>query len=290
MQDYGSITTRAMLARVTIRSWGGRALDRKVTEEVAEQHGVSTNAGRYNKQLVPKARLEPIAKAAGALRMYHYEHTLPWMDDGGRILPAAAFETYRAGMLGLKDGFDSAVEKFLADWPAIMEEAKAELGSLFRPGDYPTDPGSLFGVRLGTMPMPSADDFRVSLGDQDVTAIKRQIEEDAQAALKAAVADTVGRIRTVVGAMSERLRAYRVNPDTGKQEGVFRDSLVGNVRDLVAILPALNLTNDPVIARAISEMSTLCAYEAEELRTHPGKRSETLAAADAILAGMEGYL
>lgn len=290
MHDYGSITTRAMLARVTIRSWGGRALDRKVTEEVAEQHGVSTEAGRYNKQLVPKARLEGIVKASGAIRQYHYEHTLPWADDGARVLPAAMFETYREGMFARKDVFDAAVADFCAAWPEIMEEAKRELGSLFRPGDYPSDPAALFGVRLGTMPMPDATDFRVSLGDADVSAIKRQIEEDTTAALQAAVADTIGRIRGVVGAMSERLRAYRVNPETGKQEGVFRDSLVGNVRDLVMILPGLNLTADPAIARACEEMRVLCAYEADELRTHPGKRADTLAAADSILASLEGYV
>ena len=68
---------RAMLVELTIRQWTARKHDRKVSREVDQGHGAQ-NAGRFNKQLIAKDALEKIAKKAGAIREFHYAHTLPW--------------------------------------------------------------------------------------------------------------------------------------------------------------------------------------------------------------------
>ena len=51
------ITERAMLAAVHISIWTAIKHDRKVSREVAEQHGAYAGAGRYNKQLLREAEL-----------------------------------------------------------------------------------------------------------------------------------------------------------------------------------------------------------------------------------------
>jgi hypothetical protein len=48
------ITEKAMLAAVHIRVWTAVKHDRKVSREVADQHGVHQGAGRYNKQLLSR--------------------------------------------------------------------------------------------------------------------------------------------------------------------------------------------------------------------------------------------
>ena len=48
------ITERAMLAAVHISIWTAVKHDRKVSREVAEQHGAHAGAGRYNKKLCAK--------------------------------------------------------------------------------------------------------------------------------------------------------------------------------------------------------------------------------------------
>jgi len=76
------ITERAMLAAVHISIWTAIKHDRKVSREVAEQHGAYAGAGRYNKQLLREAeRLESLRSLSGQIRQYFYKITLPWSDE-----------------------------------------------------------------------------------------------------------------------------------------------------------------------------------------------------------------
>src|SRR5258708_20349767 len=86
-----SLSSRAMLCSLSISMWSARIHDRAISEEIATLHRASANAGRYNKLLLPKTALEEIQKIAQEARQEHYFMTLPWGDDGYRVLPAAAY-------------------------------------------------------------------------------------------------------------------------------------------------------------------------------------------------------
>lgn len=285
------VAARAMLVKLTINAWSGQKLDKTITAEVARQHDVSTDSGKYTKALVEKTSFEPITKATGAMRTYHYANTLPWMDDGARILPSANYFSYREEMARLKDIRDRAVQDFVDAYPRIINAAEIRLNGMFRRSDFPSDVGRLFGSRLGFLPFPDDQDFRVELVDGQADRLRASIAEDVAQASKAAVADCWNRIADVVGSMSERLGAYRINPTTDKVEGNFRSTLVTNIEELADLLPKLNFTNDPALDRVAAELKAkLCQYDADTLKGHESKRVETLAAADAILASMGGYL
>ena len=68
--------------------------------------------------------------------------------------------------------------------------------------------------------------------------------------------------------MAERLKAYKPAVRKGDTtEGQFRDSLVENVRSLVGLLPAFNLTGDDLLADITARMERdLCSLDASELR------------------------
>jgi hypothetical protein len=83
------ITERAMLAAIHISIWTAVKHDRKVSHEVANQHGAPVSAGRYNKQLLRGAgKLDELRTLAGQIRQHFYKITLPWSDEGYRLLPA----------------------------------------------------------------------------------------------------------------------------------------------------------------------------------------------------------
>jgi len=50
------ITERAMLAAVHISFWTAIKHDRKISRDIADQHGAHQGAGRYNKQLLTNSR------------------------------------------------------------------------------------------------------------------------------------------------------------------------------------------------------------------------------------------
>jgi hypothetical protein len=73
-------------------------------------------------------------------------------------------------------------------------------------------------------------------------------------------------------------------------DAIFRDSLIGNVRELVDLLPALNLTGDPALTSAVSEVKNkLADLDPQALRDHEVDRAAAALAADEIARKMAGY-
>ena len=100
-----SLKDKAMLINLSISAWTNSQQDKKAAAQIESQHGAH-DAGRYNKTLVDKAHLAPLTKYAAAVRAYHYKMTLPWMDNGARLLPAAVAMEYFAKIREFKQGYE----------------------------------------------------------------------------------------------------------------------------------------------------------------------------------------
>lgn len=269
-----------MLATLNISQWTNRKHDKNVSAEVEIQHGAGADAGRYNKQLIDKAALEPIAKVASACRIYHYKVTLPWGDNGDRLLPGALFVEYTDQVRKYKGEFDIRVREFVAAYPTLVMAARNRLGSMYVSSDYPLahEIGDAFAINTAFSPVASAGDFRVELNEEYVSAIKREITDRTAMLQKDAVKNCWERVRTVVANIHERLS------DKDKK---FKDTLIENARELIEILPALNITNDPELTKLEADMKALL-LPPERLRTDQRLRSDTAAKAADILARMTG--
>ncbi len=93
------IQERALLAAVHISIWTAVKHDRGVSRDVAERNGAPMSAGRYNKQLLRGAdKLDELRTLASQVRQYFYKITLPWTDEGYRLLPANLYFDLTARM------------------------------------------------------------------------------------------------------------------------------------------------------------------------------------------------
>ncbi len=217
------ITERAMLAAVHISIWTAIKHDRKVSRDVAQQHGAHEGAGRYNKQLLGKAeRLELLRSLSGQIRQYFYKITLPWSDEGFRLLPAHFYFELITKMREFEQSFTQQVEEFLAVYPCYIEQVRPALNGLFREEDYPSAEKlrSKFGVRVEVLPIPSGEDFRVTLSEEEQARVAREIDENVRQSLKRGTEDLWVRLKDVVSHMVERLK---------EPESRFHASLVTNV-------------------------------------------------------------
>lgn len=288
------LANRAMLASVRISVWTARKVDKKVTAETNAANYASADAGRYNKALLAKDALAAVTTAASAARLAHYSLTLPWMDDGSRILPAAAYDKYSADMRTIRLQFETAVSDFVSNYSNYVADARRRLGDMYNADEYP-EPAHIeakFKFETRILPMPDATDFRVDLGDAVAAQIRADITRDTFAALETAQRDVWQRIAGVVGHMVERLQEYKPATRKGdKVTGIFRDSLVENVRELVEILPALNLTADPYLTEITARLAAeLCTHDADTLRESDHIRETTAASAARILADVSDFL
>jgi hypothetical protein len=288
----GSITERGMLVCLTVHKWTARKHDREVTDKVTQEHGADRDSGHFNKSLVPKGVMKPIDTISSRLRAHHYENTLPWSDQGYRILPAKNYFHYIQGHNALRDEFDAAVRDFKAQYVECVAAAQRSLGGLFRRKDYPTlaEIGDKFDIDLSVMALPTGADFRVELDDELRTRLAREIEERTHAALAAATRDIWQRLYDGVEDLRDRLKRYQVDAN-GKVEQTFRDSAVLNLQELVRLLPRLNMMGDADLdAMARRLETTLCAEDPEQLRRDQRRREAATHEADAILAAMAGYV
>ena len=279
------ITERAMLAAVHISIWTAVKHDRKVSRDVADQHGAHQGAGRYNKQLLRGAdKLDELRTLAGQIRQYFYKITLPWSDEGFRLLPSNFYFDLMARMREFEAGFEQGVESFLGVYPQYIEQVRPELNGLFREEDYPA-PEKLrkkFGVKLEVLPIPSGADFRVQMSAEEQARVSREIDANVRESLMRGTEDLWKRLREVVAHMVDRLN---------EPESRFHGSLVTNVLDLVEILPRLNVNGDADLNRFADQVKErLCNYSAQDLKKHDLLRVTTAADAANIVAEMDGLL
>jgi hypothetical protein len=285
-----SLSSRAMLCSLSISMWSARKHDPQASEEIAQRHGAQADAGRYHKVLLPKEALAEIHKIVSEARQEHYFMTLPWDDNGYRVLPAAAYMEHTEKMRTLSNRFTPAVEALAQQFGQLVEEAKRRLGGLFRPGDYPApdELRSKFSFETKVMPLPDAGDFRVALGDEEKERIKRQITAAVAASLQVASRELWQRLYEAVSHLAERLQAYKVT-----EQGVehpFRDSVVTNLVKLVEVLPKLNVTGDPELERLAAQVRASLLVDPQELRKSESVRTETANAATAVAKRMAAYM
>lgn len=278
-----TVASVAMLGAVRIKMWSGRKLDRSVTDQVNRDHGAAADAGRYNKALVSRDALAELVTIANLARKEHYARTLPWHDDGSRILPAVGYLKFVEAMRELRIRFEAATDEFASGYDDFVSDAKARLNGMFNAADYPTaaDIRRRFGFDVVILPMPEASDFRVDVGDAEADRIRADIQARTNAAIRDAMADVFGRVCEAVGHMAEKLADNR---DGGKA-AIFRDTLVDNVRELVALLPGLNVTADAALTALADRMAReLLRFDATALRDDPAARADVAKAAASIHA------
>jgi hypothetical protein len=283
-QKVPSLAERAMLVDLSIGVWEGRRKDKAVTNEVILREKSDQDAGSWWTYTIPHSAVLPMLTAANRGRAVQASLTLPWTNDGARILPAKAFMDYTEAMRKCRADFDKAVSDFIEAYPSILEKAPERLGKLLKEEWYPKpeDLRAKFSFDIRFYPLPTAGDFRVDLGAEATAEIKEQIEEQSKAAFDAAMSELWTRLHTCVSKIAQRL---------GDPDAKFRDSLIENTVELCDLLPKLNVTGskelDDMRRQVIAELTK---QEPEVLRKNKSVRNDTAAKAAKILEQMSGYM
>lgn len=269
-----SLKEKVMIVNLTISQWGARKYDRAATKEVEDAHQAK-EAGRFNKVLMTSDTLNKISKAGSKIRLYHYENTLPWGDNGDRILPTEKYFEYITQIGTMKMEFSMLCDQFIAEYEMEKSASMSRLNSLYKESDYP-QPHTIrakFDILIGFMPIAEGNDLRVNMSDEIVNAIKSQITRELESRISNATEDMLERLREAVKHMATTL----VDKDK-----VFRDTLVYNIQGLVENLPCMNFNNDQRVVDAVSFCAGLIV-DPDTLRTNRRFRLEIAAKAQQIL-------
>ena len=282
-----SLSDVAMLVDLTIRQWNAGRTDSQATEAVANTFNTDRRSGHYYKRLLQSEYLTNIRRISNQAYLAHTKRTLPWLDNGHRILSSKGYFDYMEAMSGFTDEFNRAVDLFVDHYTDLIDEDRRRQRSLFKIEDYPriTEIRDKFALEISIFPLPSSGDFRVEIDPSEIARIQRSMDEQLNAMTRNATQDLVNRIVTAVTHMHDRMEAY-----TGTREGSFRDSLVDNMRELADLVPTLNITNDPILEEIARRMHDLVTYDPDTLRKNSSARSTVADTADDILAKMKQFI
>ena len=283
------IARAAMLVTLNIKTYSGRRKDKDTQEEVVASKGAGSKqaASVYKSLFAGSVTAQAIKAVEGKARREHYRLTLPWDDNGARVLPTVRLQEYMQVMRGLEAEFNQAVEEFIAGYDNLVRKAAFELGALFRREEYPSA-SSLrrkYQFDYDTAPLPTAGDFRVDVESDIQKHLVSQYEARMNDRLRSATQDLWERTYDTLKRLVERLDAAHIGD---KKRVVIYDSLLGQAKDLTVLLKDLNVTGDDKLEHARQMLSdAIEGMTTDDLRESPIARQEVADKAKATLKAFD---
>lgn len=279
-----SIANECMIANLQIGIWMGYRLDKSASLMLTERAHAAQDAARVNKHLVPKEALKPVVSAANAVRTHFYDKTLPWKDNGDRVLTRKMYTTFIQRHEELVRGFNDTVEHFLSkDYGVARERAAFRMGELFDADDYPSvfELQRRFYVNLDIDSVTEAGDFRVQMDQTHLAEVRKNIERATHERLGRAMNDVWQRLAETLGHFADKMSS----------DEIFRDSTVRNLEEIVELLPDLNILNDANLEKIRQDIaSSLVGYHPKDLRKSPEVRTVAATEAKRIMDNMRGFM
>jgi len=267
-----TLQSSAMILRLSISMYTGRKADKKTREEVVADKGAGAKsaASVYKSLFAGDADLDAINTFQAKARRDVAFMTVPWTDNGDRLVSTRNYFDVADRLSTLRGEFDALVDRFVANYATKVSNAAFALGDLFDRTEYP-DPQDIrhkFAFSYSFEPVPDSNDFRVDLQNEAIETLRSQYQSAAQQRLDAAMHDVWSRVMDEV----TRLRDKMIVPETGKRPRIFESSLAG-FKDLVGSLEALNITNDPrledarvQLQNALEPVDITSIRESDEMR------------------------
>jgi hypothetical protein len=218
------------------------------------------------------------------VRAHFYDKTLPWKDNGDRLLTRLMFTDFIQEHERLVGEFKDAVEDFVTTgYPQAREKAEFRMGELFNANDYPA-PDSLrrrFYINMDIDAVTEAGDFRVQMDADELDTVRKSMEHAMSERLGRAMRDVWERLAEVVGHFANKMGS----------DDIFRDATVRNVEELVDLLPGLNVLDDPDLKQIGDEIKAkLHGYDPKTLRKDKAARSQAALDAKEIMDRMSGFM
>jgi len=307
LDNLPGIATAAMLGSMNVSVWEGRKKDKGIEQEIADNKGArSKRATSVHKNLfVDCPPLEAIKSLRGEARIWFNKCTLPWDDNGRRLLPTAIYFEVQQEMANYQSRFDKLVQAFVKVYAVEISKQAFERGAMFNRDEYPKveDIPEKFCFAINLTPVPLSGDFRVDVGNDALKELNDRCEADTQMRIKGAMSDAWERVKGQVEWVLDRMTAVLEHDpnaveeikeldDEGnvtkveikkKRRPKLHESMLDQGLETCGLLRDLNVTNDPDLeeARRMLEKA-LVHVDMKSLKDSPEMQSSTKSAMQAI--------
>lgn len=267
-------TDSLLLLSMSISTWNQYAFDRSASAELRRDKQAADGALRVNKKLLSgSAPLKKTLAAFAAVRTYLYSESLPWGENSDRVIPTMRYLDFVTGFNDRVSEAQQQLDIFLGSYPAEILADRAAMGAVYDPALYPSlvDMRSRFSVRLAVLPVPTVNDFRVTLADGVIADLTEQAEQSIQSAKDRAQQEIISRFCAPLQHFLTRM----ADIDAGDRELRLHNSVTVNIANLAHELESWNFTGNPEFSALQQQLARLGQYNVEQLK------SDTVARVDA---------
>jgi hypothetical protein len=277
-----SISSSAVLVRLSISTWTAKKIDKHQTENVYRREGADSKAGKYIKDIMVGCKhISEATKYANNTRNEYADRTLPWDDMGDRILSTSSLLPFKSDFNGKRDEFFRRRDYICNNYDNLKQISANYLGAMHNPSDYPSVDSvyEKYAWKLTIKTVPESGHLYLDLPAQDLEEMRQALEADNQDKTKHAMDTAWHRMHDMLSSMSAKLAEGE--EDKKKR---FYDSFVSNPKDLCDMLEHLNIADDPELERArVMLERTIKGADIEVIKESPAIREDMKTKVDSIL-------
>jgi hypothetical protein len=196
-----------------------------------------------------------IETPANFLRGLINDYSHPWIERVSRIIPTPLYEKIQPHIALAKENVEQSHSYFVNHYDEMIAAGAATLGDMHCESDYPSiaSIGSYFRCIVSVTEVPiqvPSGSLYALLNDSlehDKEDLRKVFEAAEQAQLQSVTFACAERITKALSAIISRVDERHSGKKINGKVPTYHDSLIGNIYDLVQILPELNLAHDSTI-------------------------------------------
>ncbi len=257
---------------------------RQASNDVEYKYRTAKKQGKVVKQLFSPKDIKPLTQVMTRARSLFNELSLPY-DSAYRIIPSAGYFNFVEKLAEVSKEFDTKKQEFLREYHLIQTRSAMALGDLYDEDDYPT-PTRLsnminFTIESSIIPDVTAFDELAGLTPEALDELKAQAAAGQQEKIESALHDLFKRLFDSLHKASVKL---------ADKDGVFRDTLIGNINNALLAIESLNLTNNQELIDLATDVKEIIEeVSPDDLRTDKELRKETAEQTQKVLNKMSEF-
>jgi len=303
---------KVLVLEFHIGQWTYKKPSDKMIKITAEKTGVSADYLTGQVLAADRKYFKPLERLVSDFRSFVSEHTLINPESANFTLPVVNYEIIDNEIRKFSIEFEKLVGDIARQFEEIKDEARRFLNGnyeqtlfdekfyppvekligekiIHRQGESTVKHGKYY-FEYRFKPYAVAGSLQADLVNESLQDLKKIMQSETQEDFKRVVSDIWNRIFDATSRLKDAMKKPdRQDKDGAFQAPIFRDSIIGNIKDLVNIIPSLNIFQDPAIDAARTELiNELCQLDPQELRDNKAKRLEVEKTADKILNKLPG--
>lgn len=285
------VQAMGVLVTVSLKKPGQRKTDKRIAAQSAEHFKGDESFFPSSKKLFESRTYDEIRTIDGWIRnQIIRRYTFPWEDGSKRLLPSGLIEEFQKKIDEKFGQRQALVQALKNEYEDIILQSKKSLGGAFDEDDYLSSDefAERFSHGYVLEPLPDTNHFLVDLPAAKIDEIKKNLEQSIHDKMKVATNSaherTVKLLNDLISGLS------RHGKKTGQRSSRFNNFTVELVDELIDVLPALNITGDPRLARAAEDLRNKVKphLNPDDLRSDENKRKQVIADTEQVVQDLGG--